>query len=85
MLVKAGRFARKSESYLEAFERKVLRTILSPMKENNTWRIIYNNELYKQSEEPSMQNIRELKNCSGQVTSSVLMENTEKDSGKQQY
>jgi hypothetical protein len=31
------------------------------MKENNTWRIRYNNELYKQFEEPSISNVIKLK------------------------
>jgi folylpolyglutamate synthase/dihydropteroate synthase len=43
---------------LNAFQRKVLRTILGPMKENNTCRVRYNNELYKQLEEPSISNIQ---------------------------
>jgi hypothetical protein len=38
-----------------------LRRILGPMKENNTWEIRYNNELYKQFEEPSIWNIIKLK------------------------
>jgi hypothetical protein len=46
--------AKKSELALDAFERKVLRIILGPMKENNIWKIRYNSELYKQSEEPSI-------------------------------
>jgi sorting nexin-29 len=40
--------AKKSELALDTFERKVLRRILGPMKENDAWRITYNNELYKQ-------------------------------------
>jgi hypothetical protein len=39
---------------MEAFERKLLRRILGPMKENNTWIIRYNNELYKQFEVSSI-------------------------------
>jgi hypothetical protein len=46
--------AKKSELALDAFERKVLRKILGPMIENNTWRIRCNNELYKQFDEPSI-------------------------------
>jgi hypothetical protein len=53
--------AKKSELALDAFERKVLRRMLGPMKENNTWRIRYNNELYKQFDEPSVSNIIKLK------------------------
>jgi hypothetical protein len=45
---------KKSELALDAFERKVLRRILGPMKENDAWRIRYNNELYKQFDEPSL-------------------------------
>jgi hypothetical protein len=52
-------FTKKSESAMDAFERKVLRRILGPTKENNTWRIMY--ELYKQFEEPSISNIIKLK------------------------
>jgi hypothetical protein len=33
---------RKPESALDVSERKVLRRILVPMKENNTWKISYN-------------------------------------------
>jgi hypothetical protein len=53
--------AKKSESALDAFEMKVLRRILGPMKENNTWRIICSNEFCKQFEEPSISNIIKLK------------------------
>jgi hypothetical protein len=38
-----------------------LRRILGPTKENNTWRIRYNNELYKKFDEPSISNIIKLK------------------------
>jgi hypothetical protein len=34
--------AKKSELALDAFERKVLRRIIGPMKENKAWRIRYN-------------------------------------------
>jgi tRNA A37 N6-isopentenylltransferase MiaA len=44
--------AKKSESALYAFERKVLRRMMCSMKENDTWRIRYNNELYIQFKEP---------------------------------
>jgi hypothetical protein len=47
-------FTKKSESGMNASERKVLRRTLGPTKENNTWRIRYN-ELYKQFEETSIQ------------------------------
>jgi hypothetical protein len=53
--------AKKSELALDAFERKVLRRILGPMKENDAWRIRYNNELYKQFDKPSISNIIKLK------------------------
>jgi hypothetical protein len=53
--------AKKPELALDAFERKVLRRMLGPMKENNTWRIRYNNELYKQFDKPSSSNIMKLK------------------------
>jgi hypothetical protein len=53
--------AKKSESALDAFERKVLRRILGQMKENNTWRIIYSDEFCKKFEEPSVSNIIKLK------------------------
>jgi hypothetical protein len=53
--------AKKSDLALDAFERKVLRRILGPMKEKNTWRIRYNNELYKQFDKPSISNIIKLK------------------------
>jgi hypothetical protein len=49
--------ARKSESTLAVFEKEVLKGIFSRMKENNTWRIRYNNELYKQLEESSTSNV----------------------------
>jgi hypothetical protein len=52
---------KKSELALDAFERKILRRILGPMKENNTWRIRYNSELHKQFDEPSISNIIKLK------------------------
>jgi hypothetical protein len=52
---------KKSELALDAFERKVLRRILGPMKENDAWRIRYNNELYKQFDEPSLSNIIKFK------------------------
>jgi hypothetical protein len=45
---------------MNAFERRVART-LGPTKENNTWRMRYNNVLYKQFEEPSISNIIKLK------------------------
>jgi hypothetical protein len=35
--------ARKSELALDAYERKVLRRIFGPMKENDAWTIRYNN------------------------------------------
>jgi hypothetical protein len=41
-------YARNSESALDAFGKKVLRRIFGPMKGNNSWRIRYNNEFYKQ-------------------------------------
>jgi hypothetical protein len=53
--------AKKSELALDAFERKVLRIILGPMKENDAWRIRHNNELHKQFDEPSLSNIIKLK------------------------
>jgi hypothetical protein len=46
--------AKKSESALDAFERKILRRIPGPMKENSTWRVRYNNELHKKFEGPSI-------------------------------
>jgi hypothetical protein len=48
-------FAKKSESALYALERKVLRRIIGPMKENCTWKIRYNSELYKQFEDQAYQ------------------------------
>jgi hypothetical protein len=53
--------AKKSELALDAFERKVLRRIFGPMKENDARRIRYNNELYKQFDEPSLSDIIKLK------------------------
>jgi hypothetical protein len=53
--------AKKSELALDAFERKVLRRILGPMKENDAWKIRYNNELHKQFGELSLSNIIKLK------------------------
>jgi hypothetical protein len=50
-----------SELALDAFERKVLRRILGPMKENDAWGMRYNNESYKQFDEPSLSNIIKLK------------------------
>jgi hypothetical protein len=38
-----------------------MRRVLGPMKENDAWRIRYNNELYKQFDEPSLLNIIKLK------------------------
>lgn len=40
---------------------KKKRRIFGPIKENDTWRIRYSNELYKQFEEPSVSNIITLK------------------------
>jgi outer membrane biogenesis lipoprotein LolB len=51
--------AKKSESAPDAFERKVLRRILGPMRGSSTWRVRYD-ELYKQFEEPSTSNIIQL-------------------------
>jgi hypothetical protein len=53
--------AKKSEFALGAFERKVLRRLLGPMKENDARIIRCNNELYKQFDEPSLSNIIKLK------------------------
>jgi hypothetical protein len=53
--------AKKSELALDAFERKVFRRTLGSTKENDAWRIRYNNELYKQFDEPSLSNIIKLK------------------------
>jgi hypothetical protein len=60
--------AKKSELALDAFERKVLRRILGPMKENTAWRIRYNSE---QFDEPSLLNIIKLKRLQWQVMSNV--------------
>jgi hypothetical protein len=48
----------KSKSTVDKFEKKVLRRILGPTKENSTWRIRCNNELYKQFAEPSIPDIK---------------------------
>jgi hypothetical protein len=56
--------AKKSEAALDAYGREVLRRILGPMKENNTWTVRYN-ELYKQFEEPSISNIIKLQEFLG--------------------
>jgi hypothetical protein len=53
-------YARKSESALYASERKVLRRTFGPMKINNSWGNIYNNLLYKLSEESSTSDINNL-------------------------
>jgi hypothetical protein len=67
--------AKKSELTLDAFERKVLRRIFGPMKENDAGRLIYNNELCKKFDEPSLSNIIKLKGCNGQAMSNVWMGN----------
>jgi hypothetical protein len=36
-------YTKKSQSAKNAFERKVLRKTLGPMKETTTWRVTYNN------------------------------------------
>jgi hypothetical protein len=78
--------AKKSELALDAFERKVLRRILGPMKENNTWRIRYNNELHKQFDEPSIPNIKLTKTTMGRSCPAYGWKtHTEKDSGKHLY
>jgi hypothetical protein len=38
--------SKSDEAILGAFERKILRSIFGPAKENGEWRIKYNNELY---------------------------------------
>jgi hypothetical protein len=79
--------SKSSKSAVNAFESKVLRTIFGPMRGKSTWKIRYNNELHKQSEEPSMSDIIELKRY--QWTGHILCvdgkHNTEKDCGKQRY
>ncbi|XP_050499131.1 uncharacterized protein LOC126879860 [Diabrotica virgifera virgifera] len=44
----------KSANALDVFERKVLRRILGPIRENNNWRIRYNREIYEQYSEPTL-------------------------------
>jgi hypothetical protein len=44
----------KEESAINSFERKILRRIYGPTKENGIWRKIYNRELYKLYKEPEI-------------------------------
>ena len=46
---------------INSFERKILRHILGPVKENDVWRVRYNNELYELYKEPSISIIVKLK------------------------
>ncbi|PNF43056.1 hypothetical protein B7P43_G04739, partial [Cryptotermes secundus] len=45
---------KKEESVINFFERKILRRIYGPIKENGIWRIKYNKELYKLYREPEI-------------------------------
>jgi hypothetical protein len=60
---------------LDEFGRTLMGRILGPMKGSSTYRIRYNNKLYKQSEEPNISSIIKLKRPQWQVTSSVRMKN----------
>jgi hypothetical protein len=44
-----------------SFERKILRRIYGPIKENEIWRIRYNKELYKLYDEPEVSEMIKLK------------------------
>jgi hypothetical protein len=47
---------KKEELAINFFERKILRQIYEPMKENEIWRIRYNKELYELYKEPEIFN-----------------------------
>jgi hypothetical protein len=55
--------SKKEESAINLFERKILRRIYGPTKENGIWRIIYNRELYKLYKEPDISVTIKLKDC----------------------
>jgi hypothetical protein len=77
---------KKSESALDASERKVLRRILIPMKENSTWKLSNNNELCRHFEELRASNIITLKRLQRAGHIQLMGEKlTKKDSGKQHY
>lgn len=44
----------KTEEGLLIFERKILRRIFGPIKENNCWRIPYNHEIYQKFSKPNI-------------------------------
>jgi hypothetical protein len=46
--------SKKSENALSIFERKILRRIYGPVKDNGHWRIRYNKELYELHGEPDL-------------------------------
>ena len=52
---------KKDESVINSFERKILRRIYGPIKENGIWRIRYNKELYKLYKEPEISVMIKLK------------------------
>ena len=54
-------FTQASEKLVNAFERKVLRRILGPVKEGDRWRIRYNNELYSIFDDPEISTLIRLK------------------------
>jgi hypothetical protein len=45
MEMKAGPLKRKDENMLRIFERRMLRRMYGPIKENDIWRSRYNHEL----------------------------------------
>lgn len=45
---------RTEEDLLLIFERKILRNIFGPIKQDNIWRIAYNHEIYKKYGEPNI-------------------------------
>ena len=49
-----GPLVKKDKLRLAAFERKILRRIYGPVKDNDIWRIIYNQELYQLYNAPNI-------------------------------
>jgi hypothetical protein len=48
---------RKDENTLRIFERRILRKIYGPIKENNVWRSRYNHELYQLYNKPNIKKV----------------------------
>jgi hypothetical protein len=45
---KLSKKKKRTEDLLNSFERKILRRIFGPVRENRMWRIIHNEELYRE-------------------------------------